>query len=222
VSDEAERPPLPRWARPAAIGLVGLAFVVLVGGWLLRTHTHYAGTNSVAPRYSLPPLTPGHRLCLTNLELPGDANGMRLLLAGPGGRTVPVTMRLFAGGRTQVSTALLPAAGFGGEFRFAPLGRDSTASACLTTRDRLGAESGMPAAQPQAGAAYLDRKYIGQLSIWYLRLPPPRLVSQLPAAASRASLFRPGFVGGWTYAVLAALVLLCCAAGLRLVARGSR
>lgn len=222
MSDDAERRPLPRWAGLAAIAVVGLAFVILAGGWLLRTHTHYAGTNSVAPRYSLPPLTPGHRLCLTNLALPGDANGMRLLLASAGGRPVPVTMRLFAGGHTQVSSALTPATGFGGEFRFAPVGHDGTASACLTSRDKLAAESGLPAAQPQAGTAYLDGKQIGQLSIWYLRLPPQRLVSQLPAAASRASLFRPGFVGGWTYALVAALVLLCCVAGLRLVLRGSR
>lgn len=220
---DAEGRTVPPRAGGAAIAVVAVAFVVLVGGWLLGTHVQLAGTNSVAPRYSLAPLTPGHRLCLKGLDLPADANGMRLLLAAQPGAPSPVTLRLTAGGRTQVSHGVAPAAGgFGGRFRFAAIGRNVPATACLTAARALATESGMLGVAGGTGAAFLDGHPIGMLAVSYLRLPSRRLISALPAGAHRASLFRAGFVGAWTYWALAALVLIAWAAGLRLVLRGTR
>jgi hypothetical protein len=202
-----------------AVGAVALLFVLLVGGWLLFTYVRLAGTNSVAPRYSLPALGPGQRLCLRGLTLPADANGIGLRLAAQPGAPAPVTMRLSAGGRTQVAHGVAPAVGFGGDFHFAAPGRQVPATACLTTTRPLVAESGMLGASSGTGVAFIGKQPIGTLSVSYLHLPSRRLVSVLPAAAHRASLFRAGFVGAWTYCVLAALMLLAWAAGLRLVLR---
>lgn len=220
--NDAEGRTVPPRAGGAAIAVVAVAFVVLVGGWLLGTHVRFAGTNSVAPRYSLAPLTPGHRLCMKGLELPADANGLRLLLAATPGAPSPVTLRLMAAGRTQVSRATAPAVGFGGVFRFGSPGREAPATACLTASRALVAESGMPGVAGGTGAAFLDGHPIGMLTVSYLRLPSRRLISALPTGAHRASLFRAGFVGAWTYWLLAALVLIAWAVGLRLVLRGKR
>jgi hypothetical protein len=202
-----------------AVGVVALLFVLLVGGWLLGTHVRIAGTNSVAPRFSLPGLASGHQLCLKGLNLPADANAIRLDLAAAPGAPADVTMRLTAAGRTQVSRSTAPATGFGGEFRFAAPGRELPASACFTSNRPLVAESGMPSTSSGAGRATIDGKAIGMLTVVYLKLPSHSLISAIPAGVHRASLFRAGFVGAWTYWVLGALILLCWAAGLRLVLR---
>lgn len=211
----------PRWVA-AAVGVVALLFVLLVGGWLLFTHVRLAGTNSVAPRYSLPALTPGHQLCMRGLKLPADANGIQLRLAAQPGASSPVTMRLTAGGRTQVSQGVAPAIGFGGTFHFGAVGRQVSATVCLTSKRPLLAESGMPAASSGTGTAYIGKQPIGTLTVLYLHRPSKRLVAVLPTAARRASLFRAGFVGAWTYWLVAALMVLAWATGLRLVLRSTR
>ena len=105
-----------------AAGAVALVFVLLVGGWLLGTHVRFVGSNSVAPRYPIAGITPGHRLCARKLVLPGNANAMHIWLTGS---TVPapVTLRLTAGGRTQVAWAEAPAGGFDTVFHFAAVGQ---------------------------------------------------------------------------------------------------
>jgi hypothetical protein len=221
VNEDPGRTVPPR-AGGAAIVAVAVTFAVLVCGWLVGTHVHLAGTNSVAPRYSLPALAAGKQLCMKGLLLPADANGIRLALQAPPGAPVPVTFRLSAGGRTQVTRGVAPVGTFGGEFRFHAPGRELQASACLTARRPLIAESGMPSTSTGAGTAFINGKRIGQLTVWYLRLPARRLISALPAGAHRASLFRAGFVGAWTYWVLAGVVLLSWAAGLRLLFRRTR
>jgi hypothetical protein len=221
--NDAEGLTVPRRAGGAAIAAVALLFVLLAGGWLIGTRVHLVGTNSTAPRYSLPALTPGHKLCLKGLTLPANANAIGLLLAAKPGAPSPVTLTLQAAGRTQVARGEAPAVGFGGRFRFAAPGREVPASACLTTARSLVAESGTFSTNSGTGAAFLDGKPVGgMLTVSYLHLPSRRLLSALPAAAHRASLFRAGFVGAWTYWLLAALVLIAWAVGLRLVLRGGR
>jgi len=220
--NEAEGRTVPRRAGALVVASVGVLFLVLVGGWLIGTKVHLAGTNSIAPRYALPGLTPGHRICMKGLTLPGDANGIDLLLATAPGRPAPVTLTVDAGGRKQVAHSAAPASGaFGGQFHFAAIGRTVPASACLTTARPLVQESGMLGASGGSGAAFLDGKPIGMLSVKYLR-PGRSLLAALPSGARHASLFRAGFVGAWTYWLMAAVLLLVWSVGLRLVLRGAR
>src|SRR5689334_12423239 len=86
-----------------AIALPVIVFVVLVGGWLLHTRTGIVGTNSIGPRYSLPGLAPGQRLCSRGVELPGNANTLRLDMGAASGASTRATLLLTAGGRTQVA-----------------------------------------------------------------------------------------------------------------------
>jgi hypothetical protein len=220
---EAEGRTVPLRAGGAAVAAVAVLFVLLVGGWLIGTRVHLVGTNSVAPRWSLPALTPGHRLCMRQLVLPADTNAIRLRLAAQPGASSPVALAVSFAGRTQVSHSSAPGDGtFGGQFRIAPPGREVLASACLTASRALVAESGMTSASRGTGEAFLDGKSIGALTVSYVRVPSRNLLSALPAGVHRASLFRAGFVGAWTYWVLAALMLVIWAVGLRLVVRGVR
>jgi hypothetical protein len=211
--------PLGARALGAALAVPVLAFLVLVGAWLFGTHTRYTGTNSVAPRDTLPALEPGHRLCVRGLELPARSNAIRLLLLSAPHQPATVMMRLGAGGRDQVSRAVIPSSEFGGTFRIAPPARDVPARACLTSNRRI-VESGSVSAN-QGGQALLDGKPIGQLNVAYLRLPSRTLISTLPDGARRASLFRAGFVGAWTYLVIALVLVLAWTVGLRIVTRGT-
>jgi hypothetical protein len=219
TAPSAER--VPRRVAVVTLGLLGLVFVLLVGRWLLHTRAPYAGTNSVAPKYNLAGPTRGHRLCVKGLTLPGAANGIRFRVAAAGTAPVRVTLRLDAGGTKLVSTG--SAAGGGGlgllDFGFPARGRDVSATACLTTNGTVVAMSGQPSPGTGTGAAFIGGKPVGVPSIWFLRKPPKRLLSALSAGAHRASLFRAGFVGSFTYLVLAILIVLCWVVGLRLVLR---
>jgi hypothetical protein len=215
----------PEGASPRAIAivlaLVVLAFALLAGRWLIHTRAPYAGTNSVAPKYSLPGVAAHHRLCIKDLTIPAGANDLQLRVAAAGTVATPVQLRLSAGGQTQRSRGLAPGGALGPlDFRFRPFDRDVQAAACITSSGVIASESGQPAGAAGTGFAYLDDKPAGAPSVWFLRLPARRLVSALPAAAHRASLFRAGFVGPWLYAAMAVLLVLAWAAGVRTVLRG--
>jgi len=211
---------VPRRVAVIALALLGLAFVLLVGRWLFHTRAPYAGTNSVAPKYNLPALKPGHRLCVKGFTLPGASNGIRFRTAAVGTTPARVTLRLDAGGTKLVSSGAATAGGLGLlDFGFPARGSDVPATACLTTNRTLIATSGQPSPGTGTGSGFIDGKPIGVPSIWFLHAPARRLVSSLPAAARRASLFRAGFVGPFAYLVIAVLIVLCWVVGLRLVLR---
>jgi hypothetical protein len=206
-----------RWV-VAAVGTVALLFVLLVGGWLLGTHVRTTGTNSVAPRYPLPALAPGHRLCLANLDLPKDTNALRLGLAG-GTQPVPATLRLRAGGAIRVAHADAPPGRYDTVFHFARFAHDTTGSACLTATATLPSGAGQPLGDGAEAVELIDGKPQGLMTVTYLHYPSRNLLSALPAGARHAALFRAGFVGAWTYWLLALAVLLCWVAGIRVMLR---
>lgn len=206
-----------------AIAVPVLAFLVLAGYWLLHTHTGIVGSNSVAPRNVLPAFGPSQRLCSRGVDLPGNANALQLDIGAPAGKSPRATLRLSAGGRTQVSHGVLPSGVVGAaNFRFQPIGHDTVASWCLRTASPTVGEGGEVSPTPYDGLAYVDKTPIGQVTQIFRHLPPHREIAALPAGAHHASAFRAGFVGAWTYWLLAALVLVSCAAGLRVVLRGMR
>jgi hypothetical protein len=215
----AER--VPRRLAVVTLAVLGLVFVLLAGRWLLHTRAPYAGTNSVAPKYNLAGPTRGHSLCVKGLTLPGSANGIRFRVAAAGAAPLRVTLRLDAGGSRLVSTGSVPGGGGLGllDFAFPPRGKDVPATACLTTSGTVVAMSGQPSPGTGTGSAFIGGKQVGVPSIWFLRSPSRRLVSALPDGARHASLFRAGFVGSWTYLVLALLIVLCWIAGLWLLLR---
>jgi hypothetical protein len=214
---------LPPMLFGSAIGLPVLVFVLLVGHWLFHTRAPYAGTNSVAPRYNLPPLSRRDRLCLRGLIVPAKADALRFRVGAAGTRPVPVTLRLKMAGRAVVSHGTAAPGGFVSlDLPFAAPGRDVPAAGCMTAAGTIAAMSGQPSASSGAGAAFLNGKPVGSPSIWYPRLPARRLISALPDGARHASLFRAGFVGPWLYGVLAVLIVAAWVGGIRLVIRGAR
>jgi hypothetical protein len=205
-----------------ALGLVVLVAVLLVGYWLLHSSAPYQGTNSVAPKYSLATPKPHQPLCITGITLPAGTNVMRLRAAAATPLPVRVALRLDAGGQIQVSHGVASSVLGPLDFPIRAADHDVQARACLSTSTPLAAVSGQRNPAPGSGVAYLGRKQVGAPSLWFLHLPARRTVVALPDGASRAALFRAGFVGAWTYLLLAALVILAWVAGMRVVLRGAK
>lgn len=206
-----------------AIALPVIAFLVLAGYWVFHTRADVVGTNTIGPRFVLPGFAPSQRLCARGVDLPGNANTLQLDIGAPAGRSPRATLRLSAGGRTQVAHGLLfPGVVGASNFHFQPIGHDTLASWCLRAASPTIGEAGTLAPTAYTGAAFVDGHAIGQLSQTFLHVPARRQIAALPAGARHAATLRAGFVGAWTYWLLAAVVLIACVAGLRLVLRGMR
>jgi hypothetical protein len=217
VNQQQPRAVSRRWV-VAAAGTVALLFVVIVGGWLLGTRVRTTGTNSVAPRFPLPAIKPGQKVCLAGLDLPKDTNAMRLWMAG-GPRPVPVAMRLRAGGQTRVAKADAPLGRYETIFHFERFAHETKGTACLSAKVTIPSAAGQPLGDGSEGTELIDGKPRALMTVNYLHYPSRNLLSALPAGARHASLFRAGFVGAWTYWLLALAVLLCWIAGIRVLLR---
>jgi predicted membrane protein DUF2142 len=203
--------------RAALVVGVPLTLVLLVV--CLVPHDYYTGTNSVRTRGFLQPVKAHETLCVRGLNLPADTGRVQLELLTRGLQTPPLALRLSTPEGTVASrVAARPAAPttrakVAFPIAARPSAPDSVpATACVTPAG----ETTFGGTLNAAGAApTLDGKpQVARIAVWFL--PPSghkrSLISQLPDIVQRASLFRPGIVGPWTYVVL--LVLLMPAAGL--------
>jgi hypothetical protein len=72
---------------------------------------------------------------------------------------------------------------------------------------------------PTSGTTFAGRSQPADLSLAFFREHPPSTLDSVPAMFRHATAFRPGWVGTWTFWVLAALlavgVPLLCALALR-------
>lgn len=214
-----------------AAGLVALPLLVLLAWQLLLPREQLAGSNSISFRAVAAAVEPGRTLCVDALNVPADAAGIRFagFLQQPRA-SADVTVR--AGGRTRsaVVTGVVGPAGPRVEFdaRFEPFGGPAAslpATACITPRDgqvAVGGMSGLQGDQPPArldGAAVANR-----VSVWFLTPEGERrsLLASAGELFERAALFRPGWVGAWTYWLLFGLVLPAASvAAIALLARAA-
>ena len=202
----------PRVWRTASLvgGLLALAILV----WLLVPTDFYTGTNSVRGRGVVTTVKGGHRLCVRGLLVPSGTARVQVQVMTKGPRPELVG-RMRVGGRTV--TTHLPRDPAGGEKKLelgapgAPAGTRSAAGT-LCLKPRLGVPVGFLgfAGLQNDVAPTLDGKPLDvRLAVWFL---PPRGEKRSPAALlpeifRRAALFRPGFVGPWTYWVLILLAV---------------
>jgi hypothetical protein len=219
--------------RAALLAGIPLALCLIV--WACWPQPYYTGTNSVRTRGFVAQVAAGETLCVRDLRLPAGTGLVELELVTDG---EPPSMRLdlrTPGGTSLARSSLRRDAGPGpprsGEQRskvaFAIAERPERPAtmpvdACVTPQREvtfggmlaLGGTGPTIDGRPVAGAA--------QVAVWFR--PPAgskrSLVSQLPVVFERASVFRPPWVGGWTYWLLLGLVLpLTFALALFLLAR---
>jgi hypothetical protein len=210
-----------------AAAVVSLVLAVIGTVELLRPRPGYTGTNSVATRSVAISVPAGQRLCMGGLLVPGGTAAIQIEFMGPG--PLPrLSGSLAAAGR--IRTSEVPAGVAGRRkvsFTFAPLSGGAAVPGrfCVVPRGVPAVLGGMLGLQGDQVAPTLDGKPVStRIAIWYL--PPAgemsTLLSRLPEIARRAALFRPGWVGPWTYWLLLLLVTPALGyAALRLLARAA-
>jgi hypothetical protein len=216
AAGEPER--LPRRWYAVAAGVVALAAAVAALIWALSQERSLTGTNSVAPRYSIGQTGPGQQFCQGGLQVPGNTNAVTMRLQGPGPPAV-VTLRFDAAGRAQTSRRELRGTDFfDTDFPLTATGANVVGRVCITGSRPVNVAGQTEGVSP-ANATLDGKPTSGKAMVLLRRLPARGLVSALPDGTKHAALFRPGFVGAWTYFVLGAIVVLLWVAAGRLLWR---
>jgi hypothetical protein len=199
--------------------LVALPLVALVVFYCLRPRDYYTGTDSVEALTYIAPTPAGEQVCVPNADIPSGTGRIRLQLISATTRRPALQMRLtmLASHRaiesslpaTTVQPSRISAAEFpipGSSARLA----DGAASLCVSARGLVN-WGGTPLLSPPSPSPPTQggRPIPGRIALWYL--PPAGSQRSYVARAGkilrRASLFRPGFVGPWLYALMLLLVL---------------
>jgi hypothetical protein len=199
-----------------AAAICAAPFVLLSALYCLSPRFYYTGTDSVEAFEYLAP-TPAHvPLCVPDLELPAGTAFVRLRLISPT-RARPSLHLLLNVGSRSIRSDLPPTQAAPNRISNAdfPIQRTpaspaaSPASLCVSS-DGAVKWGGTPLPQPGASPPTLNgARLSARLAIWYLP-PSGSRRSYLQRASeifARASLFRPGIVGAWTYPLLLFLVL---------------
>jgi hypothetical protein len=201
-------------ARTALV--VGIPLVIAMIVWAAWPRDYYTGTDSIRTRGFVEPVAAGQTLCVTGLNLPAGTGRVQFeVLTGAVSRpAMKFALRTPAG--VLIASSELPYAPSGGpqtKIAFSIPVRAGTpasvpASACVIP-DRLinfGGTLNIGGAAPT-----LDGRPIGaaRLAVWFLPKAGSKrsLLAALPTVFDRAALFRPSWVGSWTYYVLLGLVL---------------
>jgi len=217
--------------------LVGVPLLVLVVVWACWPRPYYTGTNSIRTRGFVQQVKGGETLCVRDLHLPAETALVEIQLI-PGSPRPEMRLDL----RTPVG-ALLARSTLAGERATTPYRRDAPpdkvsfaiaqrpdrpasvpVSACITPRRVIMLGGTLGGLGSGGVEPTLDGKPAGdaRVAVWFR--PPAgserSIASQLPTIFERATLFRPPWVGPWTYWLLLGLVLpLAFALGLFLLIR---
>jgi 4-amino-4-deoxy-L-arabinose transferase-like glycosyltransferase len=200
--------------------LVGVPLVIVLIVWACSPRPYYTGTDSIRTRGFVQRVKGDQTLCVRDLALPAETAlvelevvmgaprpAMRLDLRTPDGALIARSRLPGASGGAYRRDAERAKVAFGIAQRAERPGYVPV-SACLTPQ-RVVTLGGTLGALGQAPT--LDGKPVGRerVAVWFR--PPAgserSLVAQIPTMFERATLFRPPWVGRWTYWLLLGLVL---------------
>jgi hypothetical protein len=194
-----------------AVSALGLLAVVVTAA---RDRRDLAFTIGVAPTAAAATLAPGETVCQTPISVSESFSRVRLTTGGPGGAGEPlaVSVRASDGGR------LLGRSELPGRFpdradltaTVGPVAAGQKVAVCARNAgDRPAIVYGnATAAHPPSEAMRGERPLGTDLAVVFLKADDRSMLSELPDVLGRASLFRPGWVGTWTFWALAAAALL--------------
>jgi len=195
-----------------------LLLVVAVGfiGLLILAAADRRGFRLGLNTESVVVVEPGQEACRTLIRPPqAGANQVTFWAsgAGPEGSVPPITVRVRKGRQSQLlAIARLPTGRTGqrhARLRGSVAGSRKVA-ACFTNAGLVGLRL-----MPRPGtptrvvpARLTERSDNVDVALELARAPERSLLSELPASLERAALFRPGWMGAWTFwLLLAALVI---------------
>lgn len=217
------------WLTSAGVVAV-LGAVLLVA--LLTPREYFLGSNSVAARDYVAPALAGQPLCVDRIRVPNGTGRVRFGIDTQANPRPALTGSLKLDDGTLINTSApastvtgfhrvdmqlsepVPARG-GKDYRFADIClHPATGQVFVWGRTQLG----MSDKPIRVGK---KQSFPSRIALWFLPAAHQKrtILRQLPVIFERASLFRPGPVGPWTFWVLMFLVMpLLGYAGLRTIA----
>jgi hypothetical protein len=203
----------------AALVLLGLLGLVIAAGTEQRATAFSVDVPAADP---VAIISPGQRVCEQRLAITAPTDGLTAWMApGPtGGASFEVT--LSSQGESPVRATLrpesaAPTTGLGAlRARFSPaIGAGHDVQLCVrSTSQRVIKLLGGPI-RGDSGALVLGGKTSPySLALVFRSSHPQSVLSLMPAMFQRASLFKAGWVGAWTFWVLLFAVLAAVALGL--------
>ncbi|MGA2320211.1 MAG: DUF2142 domain-containing protein [Solirubrobacteraceae bacterium] len=190
--------------------------LLLTGFYCLRPRFYYTGTDSVEDDGHVVQAPAGAPVCVPALRLPGQTAIVRLRAVPPTRERPALRVALAEGNRTiyselpaqrvpenRVSSADFPIP------QTPARPTTSPASLCVTADGPIQWGGTSLAAAEPGSASLAGKPLAARLAVWYLPRPGAResYLQRAGAIFKRAALFRPGFVGAWTYPLLLFLVL---------------
>ena len=217
----------------ALLGLLVLVAAIVATVWLTEGSRRFAGTNSVAPVDTVATVPGGRRLCVRRLWMPPGADAVSMLLGNSRAAGTAVALSLSTPEGRRSARATVPSRPTRAVvFPVRPLRRGSPVTACLRPAGTLDYVGGTKT-NPFLGVNYTPRPLptrgppqadvdgaplkAGLVGVRFLAPGQHSAADELGAAGSRASLFRPGIVGSWTYVALLVVVPLLWILGLLLL-----
>jgi Predicted membrane protein (DUF2142) len=201
------------WAQLLAAVAVGAVFAAIAVVVLTRNGTRLAGTNGVANNQWVLELRPGEKACQTNLLLPKGSAGARMFVGTFGKPGPPLLVSVATRAGDIVRRGSLRGGYADARWQAVPFRRIGSSSSgytvCISSRGRV-ALAGV--ADPNADNTSLllveGRQRPADISLQTVRPDRESLLGLVPTIFHRAALFRPSWVGAWTYYALFALLLL--------------
>ena len=192
---------MPRTVAAAMAALAALGVLALLAAALLDDRER-AFSVGLPPVRIAAELQPGQRACRAGIDVPAEFSRLRLVTASFG-RPGPA-LGITAGGAQGTVPAGYPDNSTV-EARLDRVPQRERIEVCVTNEgDSRVALFGSP---PDAAPTQLsDPGLQPQLGVTFLREEPSSMAALVPAAFERASLFRPAWVGPWTFWVLLVLV----------------
>jgi len=196
--------------------ICALALLLVGGAYCLKPRFYYTGTDSVEDVTSVATLTASAPVCVPALRIPAHTAIVRLQTISPTSTRPALSLTLTSMGRTTYSRlpamrvpALHPA---NADFPIAQTPAHpvaSPASLCVSAREAVSLGGTPLTSVTPLTARQGTARLMARVAVWYLPRAGAResYVQRAWAAFRRAALFRPGFVGAWTYPVLLFLVL---------------
>ena len=189
----------------------GLGVLLLVAALDER---ELAFTLGVVPNGAAVQLEPGEEACQEPIDVAADFAAVRVVPAAEGlpGPALAISVRALKSGRT-LARGRTPEGYSPAEPQVARVGdvrRGERVSVCVRNsgRVRVGIYGGPEQAARTSRALERGRATDRDLSLVFLRDEPGSALGTVPDMFRRSALWHPGWVGGWTFWVLAALVAL--------------
>jgi hypothetical protein len=198
------------------LALIAFAVVIIIGGaGLVLAGAHdqrrTAFPGDVPTTRTVATLGPGQTVCQAPIPASSAFSGVELFLPAPtpGARLAATvfdtrTRRALAHGQMTIATGTATPS-----VRLAPaVSAGTSAELCLTDRSAVPvALSGNTPTSISGGLLVHGKPSGAAFSLVLLQPHPTSLLGALPTMFSRASLFRPTWVGSWTFWLLLALIV---------------